>query len=472
MLKRSTTNYAVMLLFLDLCLTEVALHLASLTRRYLPLGLELRRSRAAHLPLSVYIMVGILWLIVFILLSVYDFRKNLRLVDELERTLVATGMATLVFAGALYLSFRDVPRLLFGYFFVLDLVALIGLRLVMRLAFAARGARADRATKVLIIGAGKVGREVARMISERQWSGLRAIGYLDDDPEKGDTRPEGLPVLGTLAEALQVVRHRKVEQVVLALPLRAHDRMVSLVTDLQKLPVDVKVVPDFFDLAFHHASIDHLGGIPLIGLRDPAISVFQRVVKRVFDLIVAIPLTVLLSPAMLILAILIKLDSKGSAVFKQERVGENCEMFSMYKFRSMVEDAEARLGDLVVETDEGPIVHKFKDDPRVTRIGRILRRTSLDELPQLFNVIKGEMSLVGPRPELPFLVEQYEPWQRKRFAVPPGMTGWWQISGRSEKVMHLHVEDDLYYIQNYSLLLDMQILWKTVGVVLKGRGAY
>ena len=174
----------------------------------------------------------------------------------------------------------------------------------------------------------------------------------------------------------------------------------------------------------------------------------------------------------LVLTILIKLDSKGPAIFKQQRVGGNCETFFMYKFRSMVEDAEARLSEVVVETEKGQLLHKFRDDPRITRVGRFLRRTSLDELPQLFNVIKGEMSLVGPRPELPFLVERYQPWQRKRFAVPPGLTGWWQIRGRSQRSMYLHVQDDLYYTQNYSLLLDLQIVWKTIAVVLRGKGAY
>lgn len=471
MRRRSSTNYAVALLFFDLCLSVVALHFASVARRQLPFGLGLGLARTAHLPPSVYLMVGVLWLVIFVLLSVYDLRRSPRLIDQLQRLLVAIAIATLVFAGALYLTFRDIPRLLFAYFFVFDLLLLVSLRLVLHFIIGRASGEAD-AIRVLIVGAGKVGRQVAQAISQREPAGLRAIGYLDDDPEKQPARPEGLPVLGTLGEASQVVRRESVDQVILALPLRAHRKMVSLVTDLQELPIDVKVVPDLFDLAFHRASIDHLDGIPLIGLRDPAIDPFQRLVKRVFDLTIAIPLTILLCPLMFAVAVVIKLDSKGPAIFKQERVGENCEMFYMYKFRSMIHDAEACLRDLLVETEEGNVVHKFADDPRVTRPGRILRRTSLDELPQLFNVIRGEMSLVGPRPELPFLVQGYEPWQRKRFAIPPGMTGWWQISGRSDKLMHLHVQDDLYYIQNYSLLLDLQILWKTIGAVLKGTGAY
>jgi lipopolysaccharide/colanic/teichoic acid biosynthesis glycosyltransferase len=175
---------------------------------------------------------------------------------------------------------------------------------------------------------------------------------------------------------------------------------------------------------------------------------------------------------LLIIAILVKLDSPGSIILKQNRIGENGRIFSMYKFRSMVDGAE-KLQKQINRVDEnGHVIHKHADDPRITRIGRILRRTSLDELPQLFNVLKGDMSLVGPRPELPWLVTQYQPWQHKRLAVPQGMTGWWQVNSRSERTLHLHTEDDIYYIQNYSLWLDLYILLKTPWVVLRGKGAY
>jgi lipopolysaccharide/colanic/teichoic acid biosynthesis glycosyltransferase len=154
------------------------------------------------------------------------------------------------------------------------------------------------------------------------------------------------------------------------------------------------------------------------------------------------------------------------------RVGENGRLFAMYKFRSMVDGAERMQETVNEENGNGDLIHKKPDDPRVTRVGRFLRRTSLDELPQLFNVLKGEMSLVGPRPELPWLLEQYEPWQHKRFAVPQGMTGWWQVNGRSDKPMHLHTDDDIYYVQNYSLWIDIYILLKTPWVVIRGKGAY
>jgi exopolysaccharide biosynthesis polyprenyl glycosylphosphotransferase len=210
----------------------------------------------------------------------------------------------------------------------------------------------------------------------------------------------------------------------------------------------------------------------MLDLRAPALSDYQRMVKRAFDLFIsllALPLGLII---MGIIAIAIRLEGRGPILFRQPRVGENGKVFKMYKFRTMVPNAE-ELRFMVEQVDEdGNLIHKQANDPRVTRVGRFLRRTSLDELPQLFNLLKGEMSVVGPRPEMPYLVERYEPWQRKRFAVPQGITGWWQVNGRSDKPMHLNTEDDLYYVQNYSLLLDVLILIKTIGVVLRGKGAY
>jgi lipopolysaccharide/colanic/teichoic acid biosynthesis glycosyltransferase len=175
---------------------------------------------------------------------------------------------------------------------------------------------------------------------------------------------------------------------------------------------------------------------------------------------------------MAVTAIAIKLESQGPVFYVAPRAGENGRPFKMIKFRSMVVDAE-KLGPAVTQTDEqGQLLYKTQDDPRVTRVGRFIRRTSIDELPQMFNVLKGDMSLVGPRPELPWLVEEYQPWQRKRFAVPQGITGWWQINGRSDQPMHLNTEEDLYYVQNYSLWLDLRILWRTIAAVVRGKGAY
>jgi len=204
------------------------------------------------------------------------------------------------------------------------------------------------------------------------------------------------------------------------------------------------------------------------------LTTLNRFTKRLFDLLVSSLLLLLLFPLMLGLALLIKLDSPGPAIFKQRRVGERGRLFWMYKFRSMVEGAEAEETQLLAQNNDGaPVFAKSPHDSRITRIGQYLRRTSLDELPQLVNVLKGDMSLVGPRPELPWLAARYKPWQQLRLTVPQGMTGWWQVNGRMRRASpQQRFEDDLHYINHHSLWLDIEILWKTIQAVIRGEGAY
>lgn len=468
MLKRFGLRLVVWVCLADLALTEIALRLSGTLRLWLPLGTELDLSKVT-LSFYVYLMVTLIWAVVFQLFSVYDPKRTLRLVDELQQLMPAIFMSTLVFAGALYFSFRDISRLQVVYFFGIDLALLLGLRVLLRLAFHLQGGRRYNARRVLVVGAGKVGQEVAAMIRQYAWAGLELVGYLDDNPCKRDN---GLPVLGVLEDAPRLVREMEIDEVVVALPLRDHERLAAVTYALQQVPVNIRVVPDYFNLVFLRASVEDFGGMPLITLREPALTEFQRTVKRAFDLVVGTVLTVVSLPLMALIALAIKLDSPGPAIFKQQRVGENGRLFLMYKFRSMVDGADERREEVIKCASDGTIVHKCPDDPRITRVGHFIRVLSLDELPQLFNVLKGEMSLVGPRPEMLWLVEEYEDWQLKRFTVPQGITGWWQVNGRSDKLMHEHTEEDLFYIKNYSLLLDLQILWRTVGAVLKQAGAY
>lgn len=197
----------------------------------------------------------------------------------------------------------------------------------------------------------------------------------------------------------------------------------------------------------------------------------QRLVKRVFDILVASAILLVASPFMLVIALAIKLTSPGPVLFLQDRVGENGTLFKIYKFRSMVVGADKDKSHVTVD-DAGNTIHKRANDVRVTRIGKIIRKTSLDELPQLINVLKGDMSLVGPRPELPWLVAEYQDWQYQRFNVPQGITGWWQVTGRSDKPCHLNTDQDVYYIANYSFWLDIKILLMTIPAVIRGKGAF
>lgn len=472
MLRRFGVNFAIFSIVLDIGLTLLALFWAT---QFVPILSSLgviRASIVVNVSPYTYLVVPVLWGITFLLLSVYDPKRIYKAIDEFQLVGVATLVAALLFAGFLYLTYRDFSRWLFLVFVFLDTVLLLGWRFVARAFF--KMGRLPSERSVLIVGAGEVGQRVGQMIGEYNWMGLNLTGYLDDDARSHSTGSNNLlvHVLGPVDDIRNVVEERGINDVVIALPQRAYNQINDLVLALHDLPVQVRVVPDYFSLALYRASVDDFGGLPMINLRDPALNEVQRLLKRAFDLAIAGATLLVALPFMAVITLLIKMDSAGPVIFRQQRVGENGRLFSMYKFRSMIDNAEQLQAEISQVTEEGAIIFKKADDPRVTRIGRFLRHTSLDELPQLINVVKGDMSLVGPRPELPFLVGQYEPWQHKRFAVPQGMTGWWQINGRADKPLHLHTEDDIYYVQNYSLWMDIYILLKTPWVVIRGKGAY
>ncbi len=449
----------------DLAIVMVALVIASWIRPHLTFGKALPES-SVWLVWPIYLLMLIVWAMGFSLLNVYNLQKNLQMLAEIPRLSMAHLISTLAFAGVLYFSFRDVSRLQVLSFAVISLFLLIIYRITLRVFLRSFGDKRYGIRRVLIIGAGSVGQQVAEMVIKSSWTGFKLVGFVADNSE---TISGNYPLLGSLSQTRKVVQTEHINEVVFALPRHAHRKLANLVTELEDMQLNMRVVPDFLDLVFLRSVVEDFGGIALVTLREPALDPLQRLTKRTFDLSLAVVGLLLTFFPMAIIALLIKLDSSGSAVFTQQRVGEYGRLFKMYKFRTMVDNAESPLPQ---EMTDGGLVHKIHDDPRITRIGRFLRRTSLDELPQLFNVLKGEMSLVGPRPELPWLVDHYERWQRKRFEVPQGMTGWWQVNGRSEKLMHLHTEEDLYYIKNYSLWLDFQILWRTIKVVINQRGAF
>jgi exopolysaccharide biosynthesis polyprenyl glycosylphosphotransferase len=316
-----------------------------------------------------------------------------------------------------------------------------------------------------------LGERVSKAILDHSRWGYVLVGFLDDDPEKAGRKVHDIPVLGPLSVLRSAVSELHVDEVWAALPMRAHERLNEVIIALEKAPVRIKVVPDYYSMALIRAEPEVLGGIPVIGLREPVIEGVPRLIKRGFDLLVGGILFLAALPAMAVIALLIRLDTPGPVLLRQKRVGENGKLFGMQKFRTMFAQSLPEPAAPSSSAD-GQIVHKRKDDPRVTRLGRLLRRYSLDELPQLLNVLRGDMSLVGPRPEMPWLVDQYQSWQRQRFAVPQGLTGWWQINGRSDKPMHLHTEDDLYYVYNYSIWLDLWILIRTPFSVISGQGAF
>lgn len=469
MTERSGAGLAFLRFALDIALTELALFLAGVLSPLLPFAIPATDAQARLAPI-LYLLVAAVWSGVLLLSPIYSARDR-RAVDEAQTMLIIVTLATLALTSVLFFIPLQGSRLLILTFYALDLALLIGYRLVVRVSLRLLNKPRYARRRVLIVGTGQVGRDTVHMIKRHGWSGLELVGFLDDDVPPG-MEVEGHPVLGRIEEIAHIVEVERIEEVVVALSTHAYDRFFRLLDSSKALPARVRIVPDHIKTALFRTAAEEFAGVPMITLRQPTLEPAERLLKRAFDLIVGGLTLVLLSPILLLIAIAIRLDSPGPILFKQKRVGENGKIFWMYKFRSMVQDAEQHQAKVVRVQQDGQTLHKFPDDPRVTRVGRFIRRTSLDELPQLINVLKGEMSLVGPRPELPWLVEQYEPWQWQRFSVPQGITGWWQVNGRSDKPMHLYTDEDLFYIQNYSLLLDIQILWRTVGAVLKGKGAY
>jgi exopolysaccharide biosynthesis polyprenyl glycosylphosphotransferase len=260
--------------------------------------------------------------------------------------------------------------------------------------------------------------------------------------------------------------------VIITLPWLSHGKVLAIMNHCQQRRVQVKVVPDLFQISMNQVDIDELNGIPLIGLREPSLQVTSQLVKRGIDILVALTSIIILSPVVAATALAIVIDSPGSAIFPQTRVGQRGRTFTLYKFRSMRTGADDEKDDLRRVTDTNGVTFKLKADPRRTRVGRFIRRTSLDELPQFYNVLLGEMSLVGPRPAIPSEVEKYEDWHRKRLLVKPGLTGLWQVMGRSELPFEEMVMLDVFYIENWSLAMDLKILLRTIPSVLSGRGAY
>lgn len=468
--ERPRAHLAVLRLVVDITITELALFSAVILRPMLPFGIPLTEQHTRLRPF-VYVFVALVWGVAFLLLSVYEMREQ-RATDEAQAVFVAVSLATVLLAGMLYFSYRQISRLQILTFYALDLILLLCVRLVMRTVRKLRSQAHGTARKVLVLGAGAAGQDAIQMVEGHRWAGLEPVGFLDDGHPPG-TQMGGYPVLGKLEQVGHFVDSMGIHEVVVALPVQAYDQFFRLIGGFQHLQARVRFVPDHIKRALFRTQVEEFAGVPMITLQEPTLTPFERKVKRAFDLVVGIATLILILPLLGLIAIVVRFDSPGPIIFKQQRVGENGKLFWMYKFRSMIQDAEKKKADSVQILDNGELVHKLPEDPRVTRVGKFIRRTSMDELPNIFNVLKGEMSIVGPRPELPWLVEEhYQPWQWQRFSVPQGITGWWQVNGRSDKPMHLHTEEDLFYIQHYSLLLDIKILWRTVGAVIRSQGAY
>lgn len=462
--------------WVDLALTLVAFVLAYLARY--ELGILRRVLEINYAPMDAYFFyIGVyaLWLQLHFRGS--GLYKNVRGRPWLEEVYtIINGVANstlVVMAISFILQPLFFSRLMLVYLAVITVVLLAVARIVQRSIHARLRAKGIGVQRVLIIGASEVGQAVLRTMLARKELGYYPVGFLDDNPERGNANIGRVRGLGEINSLREVLRNEGVDLVVITLKWDQHDRILSLVTTCHKRGVDVRVVPDVFQLNLRQVQIENIDGIPLLGLHNgKPLRGGNRFAKRAIDIglvMLAAPLWV---PVLSLVALAIRIESKGPVFYTQNRVGENGKTFGIIKFRSMIPDADKYRKALVETLQLDPRHPKIIDDPRVTRVGRFIRRTSLDELPNLINVLRGEMSLVGPRPPTPDEVQLYEPWHMQRLQIMPGMTGLWQISGRSDVPFEEMCLLDIYYIENWSITLDAQILMMTLPRVILRQGAY
>jgi exopolysaccharide biosynthesis polyprenyl glycosylphosphotransferase len=352
-----------------------------------------------------------------------------------------------------------------------------GVRRLVRDQLWQRGIGVER---TVVVGSGPAAQRVMSYLATNNDLGFHLVGFVDDLPVGDDwaiatsrsiMRPQQLGESDALA---QVIKNEAISEVVIALPPQAHDNILRVITTCRDADVGFQLVPDVFELSLGRVQINELNGVPLISVRASRIRGWNLWIKRGVDILGASAALIVMAIPMLMIALAIKFErhSPGPIFIKQTRVGKNGRDFTCYKFRSMHMNAE-EMNDLVLPNGNGDIrLRKHKEDPRRTRVGRLIRPTSLDELPQLLNVLIGKMSLVGPRPQVRAEVDHYEPWHHQRLAVTPGITGLWQVSGRSDLTFEEMVRLDIYYAENWSVRLDLEILLRTPRAVLSMRGAY
>jgi exopolysaccharide biosynthesis polyprenyl glycosylphosphotransferase len=426
---------------------------------------------APYVPMAA--LQGGLTLLAFALSGVYRFRRGAALVDEVYGVIngTFTGFVVTVFFVFFWRPLVY-SRLFFLYATALIIVFLIAARLLRRAALRVLRARGVGVDRVLIVGSDDVGLTVMRNLMAQPELGFEVVGFVDDDPERGSTNIGRFQALGSTANLPALLRSQQVDEVIITLPWQQRRQILAITSQSARAGVRPRIVPDLFQMSLSMVDMQNVAGIPMLTPSDTQLSPWARLFKRGIDVLGSALGLLFLSPVLAIIAVVIRLDSPGPVIFSQPRVGRDGRLFKVFKFRTMVKDAD-QIKDQVRHLNEaqGPMF-KIRDDPRITRMGRFLRRTSLDELPQFWNTLRGDMSLVGPRPALPDEVADYADWHRKRLATAPGITGLWQVSGRSDLPFDEMVLLDIYYIENWSPLLDLSILLRTVPRVLAGSGAY
>jgi len=391
-------------------------------------------------------------------------RRSRELVNLLRASLLAVG--SLIVVDSMFREFFQASRVVFAIFLPLELVGVIAVRSVIRGMLRQLRKRGQNLRHVVVVGAGSLGGEVVDRILRHPEMGLHVVGILGKDASKVGSLVRGIPITGVYEDVTRILQGGGIDQVIVAIPMESHDRFVRVLEAVGAFMVDIKVVPDLYRFISLRGGIEDFDGIPVVNILETPLYGWNRLLKRTFDVVVSAIVLVVAAPLMLLIGLAIRISSPGPIFYRQERMGLDGQTFRMYKFRTMRVDAEAETGP----------VWTAEDDPRRTSFGGWLRRWSLDELPQLFNVLRGQMSLVGPRPERPVFIHSFKdqiPKYMLRHRMQAGVTGWAQVNGwRGNTSLEQRIACDLYYIENWSLSFDLRILGLTFIKGLRHKNAY
>ncbi len=451
----------------DLCVLALAMPVAYYARDWM-----LGAQRPVIYPIEHYwpplSVTLLLWIAASWTFEVYVSYRTRLIVTELARIARALAVVGLMVAGLGFLSRQhDVSRLFVGLYFAIALAALGATRIATRLLARAVRKRGRNVRIYAVVGAGDLAEEIVQSIAERPEWGYEFAGYILPNDEQ--VQPQ--TVLGKLEDLGTVLETRVLDEVIFALPRERLPDIESSILLCEEQGVSARICLDVLRNSVAKMTLGEIEGVPMLTFSRTPSDAIALALKRAFDILVSSTVLLLSSPMLIAVAVAIRLDSPGPVFFRQRRVGLNGRTFDVSKFRSMYVDAEARLDELRLQNEMNGPVFKMRNDPRVTRVGRFLRRTSLDEFPQFWNVLRGEMSVVGPRPPLPSEVSQYKRWQRRRLSMKPGITCIWQVSGRNNIDFERWMELDLQYIDHWSLWQDIAICAKTIPAVLGARGA-
>ena len=467
MLKKHSKFFESVLLLMDCVTLSVSWALSYYLRFYSGIIPVYKGIPPFKIYLTLLIFMIPLWSIVFRVFGLYRPRRVSTRMSEVVDIGKASTFAIMIFVSLTFL-FRqyEFSRLTFFYFWFINIVFLSLARIVFREFLRFLRQRGYNQRYALIVGAEKMGQDLVTRLRKHPELGIQITGFLTSDPNSVGTEIHGIKVVGKYSDVRELITKRGIDIILVALPFHAHNQLKEVLEWIGDETVSIMVLPDLFEFVTLRGSVSEFEGMPLISLRDTPLYGWNIIVKRVLDIVFSSLVIIFTSPVMLIIAILIKLTSGGPLLLKQERMGLDGKTFNMLKFRTMFANAEQ---------ETGPVWAK-KDDPRRTKIGKLLRKTSMDELPQFFNVLKGNMSIVGPRPERPVFIENFRntiPKYMLRHKMKAGITGWAQVSGwRGNTSLEKRIEYDLYYIENWSLNFDLKIIWLTVWNGLINKHAY